>query len=181
MKEIQNIHEQNFINVLRAKVNDKVSPIIDTFSGWLIGGFGAASALLVSQYGAISTHISPEQLRCFLQLFMVALVVAVAQKLISSLIIASAKASMVASELGEKASKESIQLDFKIIFNEIERSIFPYSRWAVRRSFKKVLEGNLVTSSRNSVRLSQLQSLLVIAQAVITLIAIYKLSSGFQT
>lgn len=180
MQEIKNIHEQNFVNVFRARINECVSPLIDTFSGWLIGGFGAASALLVSQYDSVSKHISTCHIQEFLQLLMLALIIAVIQKFISSLIVANAKAAIVAAELGKAAAENSIELDFNVIFSEIEKSILPISRWAVRRSFRKAISGDLVASSRNFVRLSQVQGLITIAQALVTLFAIYELAAGFH-
>jgi hypothetical protein len=180
VQEIKNIHEKNFVNVLRARTNESVSPIIDHFSGWLIGGFGAAAALLVSQYDSVSNHINTNVIQEFLLLLMVALVIAVIQKFISSLIIANAKASIVAVELGKAAAENNIELDFKFIFEEIEKSIFPISRWAVRRSFRKAIEGDLVASSRNFVRLFQVQGLITLAQVLVTLFAIYKLAAGFH-
>lgn len=180
VQEIKNLQEQNFVNILRARINESVSPLIDKFSGWLIGGFGAAAALLVSQYDSVSRHISTQDIQTFLQLLMIALVIAVIQKFISSLVVANAKASITSVELGAKAAEDSIDLDFKVIFDEIEKSIFPITRWLVRRSFKKVIEGDLVSSSRNFVRLSQVQGLTTINQALVTLFAIYILASGFH-
>lgn len=180
MQDIKNIHEQNFVNVLRAKTNESVSPIIDKFSGWLIGGLGVAAVLLVSQYDSVSKHINTDIIHEFLLLLMAALVIAVIQKFVSSLIVANAKASIVAVELGKDAAEKDIKLDFEFIFGEIERSIFPISRWAVRRDFRKAIEGDLVSSSRNFVRLFQVQGILTLAQALVTLFAIYKVASGFN-
>lgn len=180
MQEVKNLNEQNFVNVFRAKINECVSPLIDTFSGWLIGGFSAASALLVSQYDSVSKHISTCLIQEFLQLLMLALILAVIQKFISSLIVANAKASIVGVELGKEAVNNSVELDFNIIFGEVERSIFPMTRWLVRRSFRKAMNGDLMAGSRNFVRLSQVQGFITIAQAVVTIIAIYKLAAGFH-
>lgn len=180
MQEIKNIQEQNFVNIFRARINESVSPLIDTFSGWLIGGFGAASALLVSQYDSVSKHVSTCLIQEILQLLMLALILAVIQKFMSSLIVANAKASIVAVELGKEAAENSVKLDFHIIFSEIEKSIFPISRWLVRRSFQKAMDGDLVAGSRKFVQLSQVQGLVTMAQAAVTIVAIYKLAAGFH-
>ena len=180
MQEIKNIHDQNFVNILRAKTNECVSPIIDHFSSWLIGGYGAAAALLVSQYNSVSNHINISVIQDFLLLLMLALIMAVIQKFISSLVISNARASIVGVELGRDASENNIDLDFEFIFNEIEKSIFPISRWFVRRSLRKVLKGDLMANSRNIVRLLQVQGLITIAQVLVTLCAIYKLAVGFH-
>ncbi|WP_373033471.1 hypothetical protein [Sulfurovum sp.] len=180
MQDIKNIHDQNFVNVMRAKTNECVSPIIDHFSSWLIGGFSAAAALLVSQYNSVSAHVNISVIQDFLLLLMAALVLAAIQKFISSLVISNAKASIMGLELGKNASESNIELDFKFIFDEIERSIFPISRWFVRRSLRKVLAGDLVANSRNSVRLLQVQGLITLAQVLVTLCAIYRFAAGFH-
>ena len=180
MQNIINRDEKNYVNALRAKINEAVSPLIDSFSGWLIGGFGAASALLVSNYDAVSKHIDIGGIQEFLYLLMAAFVVAIIQKFTSSIVLANAKGSLAAIEQTEKALSKSVNLDIKIILSELEVSMLPISRWAVRRSFKKALSGDLVSSSRWFTRLCQIQGIFTLIQSIITLVAIYQLARGFH-
>lgn len=89
MIRIENINGQNFVNFIRAKINLQISSLIDSFSGWLIGGFGAAATLLVSQYELISKHIDAHEIQRFLIFFILALVTAIFQKYIAIIIKAS--------------------------------------------------------------------------------------------
>ena len=180
MKEIPNLHEQVFVSTMLHEMNGTASSVLDSFSGWLLGGFGAASALLVSQYDSISKHIDPQTIHRFLILFLWALIIGIFQKYLAMLIASSSKSSATGREMGNKAAANSTPLNFEIIFSEMEKSIIPPGRWFVRRSFEKAKNGDLISGARNFTRLMQLQGLLGLALAIVILVAIFKIASSFH-
>lgn len=180
MFRIENINEQNFVNFIRAKINLQTSSLIDSFSGWLIGGFGAAATLLVSQYESVSKHIGVCEIQAFLNYFILALIIAIFQKYIAIIIKASSIGAMEGKELAEEFVNKGIKLDMEIIFSEMEKSMLPIARCFVRCNFEKIRSGDLVSVFRRFTMLSQVQGLITIIQAIITLIAIYKFASAFH-
>jgi hypothetical protein len=180
MKEIPNLHEQVFVSAMLHETNGTASSLLDSFSGWLLGGFGATSALLVSQYDSVSKHIDPQIIHRFLVLFLWALIFGICQKYLAMIIASSSQSSAIGREMGDKAAANSIPLDFEIIFSEMEKSIIQPGRWFVRRSFAKAKNGDLVSGARNFTRLMQLQGFLGLVQAILILVAISKIASAFH-
>ena len=180
MPEIPNLNEQIFVNALRAETNGKASASVDSFSGWLIAGFAATSALLISQFDAVSKHLYPDTIRMFLYLFLWSLMLAIVQKYLSVIVTAHSQASAVGREMGDKAAEKSIDLDFNIILAEMERSILPPGRWFVSRSFAKAKRGDLVSSTRAYSKLFQIQSFLAVVQAILILVACYIVARSFH-
>jgi hypothetical protein len=180
MKEIPNLHEQVFVNALLSEANGKASSLLDTFSGWLLGGFGAAAALLLSQYDSIAKHIDPQSIQNFLMLFVWSLIAGIVQKYFAIIIASASQGSAVGREMGEKAASNSIPLDFEIIFAEIEKSILHPGRWFIGRSFSKVKNGDIISTTRNFTRLIQFQGFLGFTQAILTIMAICKIASSFH-
>lgn len=180
MKEIPNLHEQVFVNALLSETNGKASSTLDSFSGWLLGGFGAASALFVSQYDSIAKHLNPYEIREFLFLFLWSLGVGIIQKFIAVIVIAHSQGAAVGREMGERAAEKSIPLDFEIILSKMGKTILPGMRWFVMRNFSKVKNGDLVSSSQNYTRLLQVQGCLGFIQAVLVLVAIFRIASAFH-
>jgi hypothetical protein len=180
MTDIPNLHEQVFVNHLRSEMNGRTSEILDSFSGWLLAGFGAASALLVSNYDSVSKHLATDTIKTFLFLFIWSLGLAIVQKYLSAIVTAHSQASAIGRNLGEKTSEKFISLNFEVILAEMERAVLPPGRWLVSRSFAKLREGDLVSTSRNYTRLLQIQGALAAIQAGLILIAVFKVASSFH-
>lgn len=160
--------------------NGKASSLLDSFSCWLLGGFGAASALFVSQYDSITKHIDQPIIHNFLIHFLWFLVIGIVQKYIAIIIAAYSQGATIGREIGAKAAANSIPLNFDIIFSKIEKSMIPPGSWLLRRSLKKAKNGDLVSSAINFTRLTQFQGILVLIQAIIILVAIFKIANGFR-
>lgn len=180
MADIPNIHEQVLVNHLRSEMNGRASAILDSFSGWLLGGFGATSALLVSQYNSVSKHLAPDTVRAFLFLFIWSLVFGIIQKYLSMIIVVHSQGAAIGRNLGEKTSEKSIDLDFEVVLAELERSVLYPARWFVSRGFAKLRNGDLVSSTRFYSWLLQVQGIFAVLQAILILIAIFKVASAFH-
>ena len=180
MKGIPNLHEQVLVNTILSEINGKASSILDSFSGWLLGGFGAASALFVSKYDSIVKHLNPSEIQEFLFLFLWSLGVGIIQKFLSMIITAHSQGAAAGRDIGEKYAEKSIMLDFEIILSHMEKSIFPGARWFVKRSFRKLKNGDLVSNTQKQTRLLQVQGFLCLIQAVLVLIAIFRMATSFH-
>lgn len=181
MREVPNLHEQVFVSSILSETNGKTSSILDSFSGWLTGGFGATSALLVSQYESISKHIDTVVIHHFLILFFCSLCLGVIEKYLAAGVGAYTQASAIGREMGEKAAVASITLDFEVIFKETKKSLLPPMRWFATRSFAKVKSGDLLSITRTITRVTQIQGLFVLIQSVLVMIAILNIAFAFHT
>ncbi|ESS72683.1 hypothetical protein MGMO_52c00380 [Methyloglobulus morosus KoM1] len=180
MTEIENIYEQLFMLVMRGNVNGKASTIIDTFSGWLISGFAAASTLFVSQYKSIQENISICGIQWFIYLFIAALILAIFQKFIAVIVASHSMGSSVGYELGKEFKKNNVVLNREFIFNETEKGMLPFVRWCASDILTAARNGDFVSSSRNFTRLCQYQGLLTLIQAIVTLFAIRIIATTFH-
>ena len=180
MNETPDMHEQIFVSSLLNETSGKASSLLDTFSGWLLGGFGAAAIIMVSQYDSISKHINPKSIHDFLLLFVWALVLGVIQKYIAVAVISASQGAAVGREMGDVASSKSIPLNPETIISLIETAIIHPGRWFARRSFDKVKKGDFVSGARNYSRLMQVQGILGLVQTAITLYAICKIAFAFR-
>ena len=180
MTEIPNLHEQVFVGALLSEGNGKASAALDSFSGWLLAGFGASATLFVTQFESISKHIAAPIIREFLFLFFWSLGIGIIQKYVAVILAFHSQVSAIGRELGEKAAVKSIPLNFDIIFSEIEKATLPPMRWYAALSFAKVKKGDLVSNFRNYTRILQIQGFLVFAQAVLILVALFTIASGFH-
>ncbi|MBL0211977.1 MAG: hypothetical protein IPQ13_13865 [Holophagaceae bacterium] len=180
MQDIPNKNEQIFVSTLLSDINGKTSSILDAFSGWLVAGFGAASVVLVSQYESIAKHLGVEAIHQFLILFLCSLAIGVIEKYLFVGITSNSQGFAVGFDLGEKAKAKSITLDFEIINAEVSKSVLPPMRWLVTNSISKVTNGDLISSTRSFTRLLQIQGFLALAQALLIMVAIFKIAFGFH-
>jgi hypothetical protein len=152
MSEIQNPIEKFLTSALLFESAGKACAILDSFSGWLLGGFAAAITLLITQLASLTKYIPLSTIRCCLILFLVSVIVALIQKYISLIILAGSQSAAFGREMITKAPFNQPDFNPEVIFTESERAIFPPMRWFVRRSFAKVRQGELTACAINFVR-----------------------------
>lgn len=180
MKEVQHRAEQTLVSAILHELNGKSSSILDSFSGWMIGGYAATAALLVSQYGSVTNHLAPASIHQFLILFLWSLIVVVFQKIIAVLVASASQSAAVARDMDEKAGTNPNTLNVEFILTELKRPIFWPMKLLVNRSYKKVLNGDLVSAPQNMNRLTQVQGLLCLAQVILVLVAVCKITIAFK-
>lgn len=180
MQNIPNIHEQVFVSAILSETNGKTSSILDSFSGWLVGGFGAATVLLVSQFESISKHVDSNAIHGILLLFFWSLGAAIIEKYLAAGVASHSQSSATGREMGEKAAAASIPLDLEIIFKETEKSLLPPLRWFASRSFTKLKEGDVLSGVRMITLVTQIQGVLVLIQGLLVMAAIYKVALYFH-
>lgn len=177
-EKIEHLHDKVFANSLLTLGAGKSSAALDNFSGWLLAGFGAVLALLLSNLDSVAPYLPISTVRLAAFIFIIAAAFGVAEKYLAALLSGAVEASLVSSELGEKMADRDIDLDFAFIFAETERASFPPARWIVRRMLRKVREGDLVASGRFFSRCSQVQGVLVLCEAILIILATCLIVSG---
>lgn len=180
MSDVPHLQEQMLVNALLHEINGKASSVIDSFSGWLVGGFAATAALFVSQYESVSRHLGQFVLHRILITFFWILVIGILEKYIAVLIASASQSAAASRQIMEKMGEDSETIDTDFILSEIKRPIFPPIRWLVGRSFNKVKSGDLSSGARNFTRLAQIQGFLCLTQAALVLFAGFKIAVSFK-
>lgn len=67
-----------------------------------------------------------------------------------------------ASQIGKELSERGIEIDFQVVFLEMEKGLFYPAKWLARRSFKKAVSGDFAASGRFYAAVSQVQSWLAL-------------------
>lgn len=165
--------ESPLIGTLLFEIAGKGSAVLDTFSGWLLGGFGAAVTFLIGKLDAIPKHLPVETVRYCTFLFLIAAVLGLFEKYLATFIAAGAQGAAIGRELG----KEEAPLGQpEVIFRELRRAILPPMRWFIDRSLRKRKSGDRYAAPRNFVRCAQVQGLFVLVEVVIVLLAVYAIA-----
>lgn len=149
----------------------RVSASFDTFSGWLVAGFGAALALFIANLDTVSKFASLSSLKFASFLFLVSAALAVIDKLLAALIAAGTTAAVEGAALGKDLEERGIEVDISRLFSETERALlWPGSLFA-RRAFAKAQSGDFAGPGRMYTKVAQVQAIVVIIQAVLSLAA----------
>ena len=121
----ERIAAQRTLLAATRRVGDALPP----FSTWLLGGFGAAFALVLVNVDTVSKFISITHIRFGLLLYLGSLVIAVMTTYLSTIV----KAGLGAQEDGEQLGKEIVALsgkfDLQLYMEEYERGLLPPIRW----------------------------------------------------
>lgn len=173
-------NEKLFVLIMRASVNGRASTIIDTFSGWLIGGFGVAATLFITDTKSVQEHVTVCGIQWFLYLFLVALLLAVIQKILAVMVGSNSMGGLAGYELAKEFNQNGVKLDQDFIFTETEKGMLPFARWYASKIFKEAKYGNILASSRNFTKLCQVQGVLTLLQAIITFSAISIIAFTFH-
>jgi hypothetical protein len=163
--------------IVLADMANKLSSKFDAFATWLLAGFGAAIALLLTSHDAI-TLVPRYAIRTDAKLFCAAVIVTVLERYIAIVVIAGSEAAIAAratilDHIKQRIeAKQSPILDVRLFANEIIRPIFRPFRWLAERSMRKINSGDNGAGMRPLVILSQVQGLLLLVQIVVFLFAI---------
>lgn len=176
----KNILEKIAVNKLLLLMAKHTSNSLNKFSGWLIAGFGAAFALVLTNIESISTFIHITSIRNSISIFLIALFLGVIQKWLNAIINASSTVSEESEEIGKNLAetKENANTDF--LLSEIKNSTFYPSKWMVSWQLNKIQRGDLSAPGRMIGKLSQIQSYLVLFQALLAIYSITIILSGFK-
>ena len=149
----------------------KVSASFDSFSGWLLAGFGAALALFIANLDTVSGYIDFSSIRCAASLFLLSAVLAVFQKLLAMFVAGGTAAGVAGAAMGKDLADRGIDLDIATFFEETKRALYWPGTVFASRAFNKAKSGDFAGPGRMYVKISQLQALAVLAQASLSLAA----------
>jgi len=173
-----NLHEGILIGKMLGIMAINVTTAQETFSSWLLAGFGAAFALILSNIESVSNFISIDSIRKGVFLFLIALAAGVLQRWIG----AGVRAGFFSGSNGESLGKELHEgIDFSVVLKEVEKATFYPQRWLVAWSFKKIQDGDYAVSGRILAKMAQIQGWLVIIQAALVIYSIVVLINGVTT
>ena len=170
-----NIEESIFIGKVLSVTAASASASIDKFSTWLIAGFGAAFALILTNIATVSSFISVDKIKCGVMLYLMALVFSVLQRLIASQIQSGVAAI---KELKDVDSPKD--LNPENLMREFERVTFYPMKWLIQYQNKRLEEKDFAANGRMQAYMVQVQSLLVIIQAGLVVFSIMALLTGLS-
>lgn len=157
----------------------RMNDTLPVFSTWLLGGFGAAFSIFLGHMDAAATYISRTSIRVGLGLFLISLAISVIATYLSTVVKVALIAHDDGESIGAKAAAQGT-FDLKSYAAEYERGLLPPIRWLARRQMTKALRGDIAAGARLVAKLSQLQSMLVILQSLVAVIAIFAMVIGIK-
>lgn len=175
-----NVLEKIAANKLLILLAKHTSGSLDKFSTWLLAGFGAALSLILINIESVSNFIHLSNIKHGLFLYLVALFAGVIQKWLNAIIAPACAASSEGEQIGKELAETKDNADMVFLLNEIKNSTNYPAKWLLSWQYKKVLGGDLSAPGRMVGKLSQIQSYLVLIQAVLAIYSIVTILNGIK-
>ncbi len=157
-----------------------ISNEVDSYSGWLLAGFGAAFTFILSNLEHMEKFIDLAKFRCGLIVFLVGGIFAISQKLLSSYVKSAVAAAEDGMHLGKDLSDQPGELDIKKMYTRVsEVLLWPWS-WIVNKSIKGIESGDYFSGIRYAVRASNLQCYCVLFQLGVSIGASIVVVTGIK-
>ena len=156
--QIPELHERVTAGRLLATTAAQISAHLDSFCSWLLIGVGGAYSLVLANLDSLQKLVSPRSIQISLLLLLIAIVLGVFQRWLAAIVAAGAATGEKAEQIGRELAAQDINVDFRIVFREMERGTYYPAKWMVRRSFAKAIAGDFAASGRVAAALSQIQS-----------------------
>lgn len=176
--DLKDIHERVTAGRLLSISAANISSGLDSFCNWLLLGVGAAYSLVFANMDSLQNLVSPQSLKISLLFLLVAISLGIVQHWLASIVAASSAVAEKAGQIGQELSEREIDIDFKVVFREMEKGLFYPAKWIARRSFEKAISGDFAASGRLSAALSQVQSWLALAIMALIIAAIAQTICG---
>jgi len=156
------------------------TPLLSTFSAWLMAGLGAAFTLLVANIDSIVKYVAAHNFRWALLWFAASLLAGLAARFLSVVVSASLTSNAVLSERLPKAIQAAPSFSLPAFKHFYFSGLFLPYKCVANRTFAKVQRGDLMASQRLTAKASQLQAILVLLQIVCSTASILVLASGIK-
>lgn len=144
----------------------RASALVDSFSSWLLAGYAAFVALLVSNADSLAFLVQPKALTYCLYGLAIAAGLGLVQKAMAAMVASRGAGEAVGRDLAERGPAVS---GMSVVVGEIMRATLPAMKPYMRRQFGRTAEGDLAADGRAAYRLAQWQ---VVVVALQTLLAI---------
>jgi hypothetical protein len=156
------------------------TPLLSTFSAWLMAGLGAAFTLFFSNIASVTTYVYSFNIRWSLILFTVSLLAGLLARFLS----VSITSSLISNDVFSKRAKETIDSAGAFVFPAFFRFLFsglllPY-RCMASRTLEATKRGDLMASAKLTAKTSQAQALLVLSQIVFAAASVIVLACGVK-
>lgn len=171
------IQERIIAGSLLYETAHAMSKRFDIFASWLLAGFGGAVALMLSNR-EIASLLPTTTMRGELKIFIWAVIIAVIQKYLAILVISGAEGAALERTLVKQHLKDlqekgvSPTLDGQVIDSEFIRGLFQPARFIAEWMGAKAAKGDFAAGGRQSMKVAQIQTNLVVLEVVLFLIAL---------
>jgi hypothetical protein len=173
VKNPQNPREQALAFAVLIAAAGKASAALDRFSTWLLAGYAATVALLVSRPVGSRPELPGETMKDFLLMFLMVAGLGVVAKFLSIVIVSASEAAAVGREYGLHAVKESGPINIEAFVAEYLRVLPRPMLWVVRPSMKRLLQGDLLQGAKFFLSAAQVQALFIALQVAVIFWTIY--------
>ncbi len=173
-EDFPELHERVTAGRLLSTTASQVSERLDSFCSWLLLGVGGAYSLVFANLASLQGLISTHSIRTSLQLLLAAIVLGIVQRWLAAMVAAGSATAEKAERIGRELADQDINIDFKVVFREMERGLYYPAKWFARGSFEKAMSGDFAASGRVTAYISQIQSwlALVLVGFVVAAIAV---------
>lgn len=144
----------------------KGSALVDSFSSWLLAGYAAFVALLVSNAESLAFLVQPRALTYCLYGLAITAALCLVQKAMAAMVASRGAGEIVGRELAERGPAVS---GLSVVVGEIMRATLPPMRSYMRRQFGRTAEGDLAADGRGAYRLAQWQVVVVGLQTLLAI------------
>ena len=180
MENHPELHERITAGRLLTLAASHTSESLSSFGNWLLIGVGATFSLVLANLGALQSFVELASIRLGLIFLLVAIVLGVLQRWLAAITSANFAVSEKAAAIGASLDEQGIDLNFEVLFREIERGLYFPGKWLAQRGSKKVLAGDFAAAGRVSAAIAQVQGLLVIVQVLVSVAAIGVVAWGVK-
>jgi type III secretory pathway component EscS len=168
------VHNAIYLGKILTTMANRVSTELVGVSSWLILGFSAILGLLLANLETVSKFLEPTTIGVVIKLFAVSVLLHVVLRYLAAIVIAGAA-------LGKEL--ESIppgNIDVLLFTQRLEAATLWPSRYMVRWSNRKILEGDLAVGGRMSALLAQVLAWLALVQAVTAIAAVLVIANSLK-
>lgn len=142
------------------------SSLVDSFSSWLLAGYAALVALLVSNADSLSRLLQPPALTYSLYGLAITAGLGLVQKAMAAMVASRGAGEAVGRELAERGAAVS---GMSVVVGEIMKATLPAMRPYMRRHFGRTAEGDLAADGRAAYKLAQWQLIVVALQTLLAI------------
>lgn len=142
---------------------ESASHMVDTFSSWMLGGFGAVMALLLANIPKLSPVIPIATFRRAGEIYIVAAALGVIEKFLALWIGGMSKAEAVGADLGKDI--DPANFDMALYLETVKKGFYWPGRWLVNRFIAAFARGDIAYASRVALKATQWQGLIAVIEA----------------
>ncbi|MGY1425222.1 hypothetical protein [Lysobacter sp. A289] len=156
----------------------RLSTSLDSFSGWLLAGFGATYGLLLANIDSLAAHVSTSNIKSGAACFIVAAALAALQKLIAAYVAAGTAAGEDGRAAGNELADNRIPLNVESMYQQVNQGLLWPWRQLNTHMTNIARAGDVAVVGRFHAKASQIQCYLVVFQVIASLVSAGFLVSG---